>query len=113
MKRQAPGQQRRQLYRIVYPLKARPRIQVGGESFAVIDLCEMGIRFLHSGTEGFKIGENVQGVVHFADGSSVEIQGSVMRVQDRQTVLHLGVPISPAKVLQEQRYLLKHFPGYE
>ncbi len=113
MKKQASDPQRRQLYRIVYPLKARPRIQLGEESFAVIDLCERGIRFLHSGALGFKMGEEVQATVHFADGSSVEIQGSVMRVQDNQTVLHLGVPISPAKVLQEQRYLLKHFPGYE
>lgn len=113
MKRQASGQQRRQLYRIVYPLKARPRIQVGEDSFAVVDLCERGIRFLHSGAQGFKIGENLQAVVHFADGSGVEIQGSVMRVQDNQTVLHLGVPISASKVLQEQRYLLKHFPRYD
>lgn len=113
MKKQASGPQRRQLYRIVYPLKARPRIQLGQESFPVADLCERGIRFLHSGAQRFKMGEEVQAVVHFADGSSVEIRGSVMRVQDKQAVLHLGVPISPAKVLQEQRYLLKRFPGYE
>lgn len=113
MKKQASGHQRRQLYRIVYPLKGRPRIQVGEESFAVVDLCERGIRFLHSEAPGFKIGQNVQAVVHFADGSSLEVQGSVMRVHDKQTVIHLGVPISPAKVLQEQRYLLKYFPGYE
>jgi len=113
MKKQTSDPRRRQLYRIVYPLKARPRIQVGEESFAVIDLCERGIRFLYCGAQGFKIGEELQAVVHFADGSSAEIQGSVMRVQGNQTVLHLRVPISPAKVLQEQRYLLKHFPGYE
>lgn len=88
-------------------------IQLGEESFAVADLCERGVSFIHRGAHGFKIGENVQAVVHFADGTSVEIPGSVMRVQGNQTVLHLSVPISHARMLQEQRYLLKHFPGYQ
>ncbi len=86
---------------------------VEGEPYPVIDLCERGIRFLSSKEEGFEIGETVQGVVHFADGTTIQIEGKVMRVQDRHAVLHLGTPISPAKVLQEQRYLLRHFPGYE
>ncbi len=107
------GSQRRELYRIVYPLKARPRLMVAGESCPVVDLCERGIRFQYLGARGFKMGETVHGVVLFADGTSLSIEGTVMRVQGKQAVLHLGTPISHAKVLQQQRYLLMHFPGYE
>jgi hypothetical protein len=113
MRTGAPENQRRELYRIVYPIGARPSLEVDGRSHPVVDLCERGVRFLHPKAEELSLGWRLQGLLHFGDGTTMEVEGEVMRVEFNQAVLHLGTPISPARILKEQRYLLSRFPRYE
>jgi hypothetical protein len=40
-----PDWAERAYYRLVYPMRARPEITIGGETFAVLDLSERGIRW--------------------------------------------------------------------
>lgn len=107
-----PGRDRREHYRIVYPSRARPKLTVGETHYWVVDMCERGLRFLHPQADSLEVGQTVRGTVLFADGSSMAVEGEVMRVGTGEAVLHLAVPVPAARILQEQRHLISRFPGY-
>lgn len=108
----SPGKNRREHYRIVYPIRARPRLRVGKAVFPVLDLCERGLRFLHPDPDSLQLGQTIRGRVSFGDGTSMVVEGEVMRTGRSEAVLHLAIRIPPARILQEQRHLIGRFPGY-
>jgi len=98
-------QQRRQHYRVVYPLGLQPELKIVGRTFPVIDLSEAGIRF--ENPEGVKLpGDLLQGTVTFHDGGTEKVMGRVCREQGNYTVILLIVKRIPyTRILAEQKYL--------
>jgi hypothetical protein len=105
-----PSSPERAHYRIVYPLRDRPRLELGGRQHEVVDCSGDGLRFQLTGGAPPEPGARVQSVVRFHEGREVAVEGSVVRVQGGHIALRLARGIPLAVILAEQRYLLAHYP---
>ena len=106
MEGQAPaGRERRSYFRVQYPLEFRPKITIRGVDYAIIDICEVGIRF--SNTEKNKLpGDIFQAVVTLHDQDVINIVGRVIRILDEEAAMMMtirGIPYR--KIISEQAYL--------
>lgn len=97
---------RREFFRILYPLDEQPLLHVGGTHYRVRDCSERGLSFLRVPADVFAPEERVTGRLEFSSGDSVEISGRVVRVFDDAVALELidkAVPFG--LILAEQRRL--------
>jgi PilZ domain-containing protein len=98
----------REYYRIAYPAKARPKLEVLGFVFEVLDLSERGIRFRLGDASPPEAGFQLQGTVTFVRGVSAEVTGTVLRVRDGQVAAVLDKGVPPSVIRAEQRFLLEN-----
>ena len=105
-----PSSPERAHYRIVYPLRDRPRLELGGGQHEVVDCSEGGLRFQMTSGAPPELGAHVRAVVRFHEGREVVVEGPIVRVQGGHIALRLTRGIPLAVILAEQRYLLAHYP---
>jgi len=76
----------------------------------VVDVSEMGIRFVCPRINPLELEKIVRGNVIFEDGESYEVSGDVVRYQNEMIALRLyeGPPYS--KIVSEQRRLHQKYP---
>jgi hypothetical protein len=106
----APDENQRQTFRIVYPEGDQPRLVVGqpwGDSatFQVLDVSEEGLRFADDAS--LMVGHEVRGQLVFADGSSAQVSGKVVRRMEDQVCLHLTHTVPSSLIVGEQLRLRK------
>ena len=99
----------RAYYRIRYPIDDRPALEVGGESWEVVDVAEFGCGFLTRRGDGFHKGELVRGVLRIGDRHELPIEGMVVWRTDDHAALKFHRPIPFKVVLDEQRYLKSRY----
>lgn len=95
----------RRHYRIHYPLRLRPRVEVQGVVAVVIDISEGGIRISHEPGLPVSVGEAVSGSVKLRSGEAARLNGCVVCVTEDEVALSLGRGISFACIVREQRAL--------
>lgn len=106
-----PEHERRQDHRIRYPKAERPFFLHEAKSFPVIDISARGVRYLGSGSPSPTPYTTMSGILRFRRGVQVNIEAMVLRVHNEEIVLHLLKREIPfAVLLDEQRYLLLHYP---
>jgi hypothetical protein len=100
-----PTKQRRQYFRIRYPAKYAPVVEIWGRKFQVYDICEMGVRFINPHGLAFPEGYVVRGTITFHDFETIQISGSVAWTKGEDVALRLvrGIPFT--RVLAEQAFL--------
>ncbi len=102
----------RKHFRIVYPLKARPRLlQDDGREHVVLDCSERGVLYVAGDGALPGPGDAVSGVIRFSRGAQIAASGHVVRVEERTVALHLdllGIPM--AHMMDEQRFIRNQFP---
>jgi PilZ domain len=96
----------REHYRVAYPTALRPKLLVHGVSFDVVDICERGLRFRLGTADAPQPGFEVQGVIRFKRGETVNVRGTVLRVVQGEVSAKLDEGIPLRVVMDEQRYLL-------
>jgi PilZ domain-containing protein len=101
---------RREYFRVQYPTVARPRLELAGKSYAVIDISERGLRYRVGDSEP-EAGTEFTGLVHFKQGDMVDVRGTVLRVVDGQVSCALSVGVPFKVIIDEQRYLNEHHRG--
>jgi hypothetical protein len=100
----------RAYYRIEYPSRERPSLEMNDQVYEVIDACETGIRYQLHGTRPVK-DDTIRGIVRFRRNDPVPVEGIVVRVTEGYAAVQLRPPGIPLKVIfDEQRFLLKHYP---
>jgi hypothetical protein len=72
--------------------------------FEVDDLSESGIRFIN--WEQVKLYKNIQGVLTFLYGESIEVKGSIVWQENSLVGFLLEDLIPSAKFIKEQQYLI-------
>lgn len=106
MDQKAPiNKDRRAYFRIVYPEGHRPKITIRGTSFDILDICEIGIRFLNPDQSKLP-GDIFQAVVTLHDDDPFNIIGRIIRVADAEAAMMItirGIPYK--KIITEQAYL--------
>jgi PilZ domain len=96
----------REYYRITYPTTLRPKLLVQGHTFEVVDLCERGIRFRLGDAMPPDVGYDMAGTVRFRRGETVEIRGTILRLNDGEIAARLDAGIPLRAIMEEQRFLL-------
>jgi hypothetical protein len=102
-----PDWAERAYYRLVYPMRARPEITIGGETFAVLDLSERGIRWEVPRGPLPPVGTRFAGRLVLRTAGELDVEGEVVRHDppDVGATLTRGVPF--AVMLDEQRSLTR------
>lgn len=79
------GMEKRKHPRITFPSTLRPTFQTDGQAFKIKDISKGGLRFCHR--ENIKIRGWVKGTMDLSNGSSIELEGIVVRTVDKDTGL--------------------------
>jgi hypothetical protein len=100
---------RRESFRIVYPLQACPSFVWRGEMARVIDCSERGFRIeVQCYKDLPKLNDRVYGRVVFLDGSAVSVQGVVRHVRRRIVGVHFEEPGVPWRILLREQVALRN-----
>lgn len=101
----------REFYRLQYPPAGAPSFIDLGVARRVVDIGEGGFRYAHDHIEQIAAGHTVRGVIEFPDGESLNVEGTVVRVQNGEVAVHCQPRVIPLSiVLSEQRRLRRRFP---
>jgi hypothetical protein len=99
-------EQRREYYRVQYPLADRPVLSAKTGRFEVIDVSEYGVRFKLDAEHHFEPGMSLIARIRFADGHEYECCGEVLRCDADMVSAKLLKPIPMQRILSESAYLL-------
>lgn len=106
-------EQKREYYRIEYPVNDRPALLSMDDEFEVIDISEGGVKFKADSTESFSIGDVLGAKIKFSDNNMFDCTGRVVRIDDDNVAInHLHhIPLERIRaehLLLIQKYKLKH-----
>jgi len=107
---------RRNHYRIEYPVLDRPELRAGAIEGRVADCSEAGVRVMITNAlppEGaLALGARFSGTIRFSNGDSTQVEGEVVRVDPEKLVLHLDTRTIPfGKLIKQQVWLHSKYPG--
>lgn len=104
--------EKREHFRIRYPVKERPLLLLAQQEFEIIDMCEEAVKFRCPGFRSFSVGDLLEGGIRFRNGESMQVEGKVLRV-DRESVVMVVDPSIPCSlIVSEQRRLANKYLGY-
>ncbi|MCB1776367.1 MAG: PilZ domain-containing protein [Candidatus Competibacteraceae bacterium] len=107
----AEGKERREFYRIHYPITARPSLFLEeSKAFLIVDISARGLRYAAPNTLAPNLHQFVKGILHFRRGPQLNIEGTVIRAQNDEVALYLHQEIPSNILLAEQRQLRKNYP---
>lgn len=102
------SKQKRQFFRIEYPIDERPSLIVGDDTYEVLDTSERGMRLAPIHAQA--VPAALKGILRFRDGSECQVAGSVARqAPDGSLVVKLTLGISLAQIMKEQRRLIQRY----
>lgn len=103
---------KRNYYRIEYPLGDQPTFICSLGKFKVLDVSEGGFSFSYAKITPPFEGEELEGDIQFGSRGKVTIKGVVVRVTGEQVSVRLleqhKVPLP--RIMEEQRYLIQKYP---
>jgi hypothetical protein len=111
----ANGVQRRDNFRIVYPLAERPQVVVLGKSYAVCDLSVAGLRIFEAKDLELKVAalDGIEMELQLCCGKVAKIRGKFLRSIGDDVVLILTQYVPATYINLEQIYLKSRYPGFK
>ena len=102
--------QKRDHYRIVFPIGQRPCLAAGLAEWDVLDLSENSGRIALNRENTLASHEAFAATIRFIDGARATVMASVHRREETDVVLQFAEPLSYSLIMAEQRRLLRLFP---
>ena len=102
---------KRQNFRIEYPISYRPKLIISYYIFEVLDISEQGIKFFPKRAYELKLGLTLSAKIVFKGGESFNIKGKIIRNTGKEVILSLLEGIPTSKIMSEQRVLINKYPG--
>lgn len=103
---------KREYYRVRYPLTCRPNLAILNSVYEIMDLSENGIRFFGNDVSRFHSDMKIDGMITFGDGISIGIKGKIIRIDGNNAVMFLMESIPFGRIVAEQRFIKVQFPEY-
>jgi hypothetical protein len=103
--------QKRDHFRIVFPLDQRPCLSAGLGKWEIIDLSEHGAKLVVP-VEGTSLlgSEQFQATIRFRDGTTAAVTAIVQRQEANEVVLQFLEELPYSLIMAEQRRLLRLYP---
>lgn len=102
---------RRQYYRLTFPVAERPRLRLDGQEYDIVEMSEGGVTIELAGRPAPGRGQSWSVVVQMADGVELAASGSVKRTEGSERLTLQFHELLPWKALvDEQRRLLARYP---
>jgi hypothetical protein len=92
-------------YRVAYPPRLRPRLELEGMRTAVIDVSEAGLRFAQHPNLQISLGAAMSGGLTFRCGHEAKLCGRVVRITKDDVAVSLTQGVSFNVIVREQRAL--------
>ena len=108
--RRYPMSQRRNYFRVKFPVTQRPCLMVNSAQFEVLELSETGARVNAGGSTSLAAAEPVNATIQFRDGTSAQVVGCLYRRESNEVILRFRDNLPYPVIAAEQRRLLKLFP---
>ncbi|MDQ1363465.1 MAG: hypothetical protein QG652_1326 [Pseudomonadota bacterium] len=105
------AEQRREYYRVQYPVADRPVLSAKTGQFEVMDVSEFGVRFRQDAPHVFEPGINLEARIRFNDGYEHEFGGEILRCDADSVSVKLHKPISLRRIQAESVYLMVNYKG--
>ncbi len=102
--------QRRNYFRIQFPMTQRPRLVVGSAEFEIVELAETGARVIAHDAALFDGADPFDATIQFRDDVSAAVTACVHRRENNEVVLRFSASLPYSIVAAQQRRLLKLFP---
>ena len=112
---QFEGNDKRQNIRVPYPESCRPILVIGNYQYEVIDISELGVRFLCSTEQPtLEPGTDIDTVLTLHDTKPFNVKGRLIRINKRfsAAIMAFKEKIPVNMLLQEQRFISERFPGF-
>ncbi len=106
------GRNIREHYRIRYPLSCRPKLTIRNSEYETIDISERGIRFSCKEINEFQTGIELEVSITFHNGEYLDLEGEILRTDEKVAVLRLSKSIPFKRIVAEQRYIKLNYPEY-
>jgi c-di-GMP-binding flagellar brake protein YcgR len=101
----AARRENRRHYRLRYPMRLRPRLEVSGQQAEVIDISEGGIRIVNESGLPIVLGEAFNAALKLRSGEAARLSGCVIRISPDEVAVSFARGLSFASILREQRAL--------
>lgn len=108
------SEDRRRHYRLVYPLTARPSLRLAdGKSFVILDSSAGGVRIRVDKDWPGRRESDVAGSITLCNGATLSFRGQARIISDKVVaiIFEPGAGLTPAHMLDEQRWLKTRFPN--
>jgi hypothetical protein len=102
--------QKRDCFRIVFPLEQRPCLAAGLAEWDVIDLSENGAKLAVETECSLRSGDPFAATIRFHDGTATAVTATVQRREANEVVLRFSEELSYSLIMAEQRRLLRLYP---
>jgi len=96
-----PSDSRRRSLRIHYPAHLAPELQIGYDRYRVIDLSEGGCSLAVFASAVAHAGAHLRGVLRFREGSSLPVEGDILRSTTGELVIEFIHPIPVGYIQRE------------
>ncbi|MCB1623654.1 MAG: PilZ domain-containing protein [Pseudomonadales bacterium] len=104
--------QKREHFRLRYPLLARPRLKMSEATAIVTELSERGMRLSTVKLPALDAQSPVAGNLKLACGTLCDIRGNVIRVDGDELIVSLTEGPSYGDMVAEQRCIAQRFPNW-
>ena len=103
------AEQKREYFRVEFPLTYRPLLTVDVDHYEIEDVSEYGMRFNAGDDRSFSLNDLIMGTIVFPDGKNFELSGQVARIDEAYVSLQLAEPLPLSKIRAEHLYLISHY----
>jgi hypothetical protein len=101
---------KREFYRLRYPIMDRPKLELNGQQFEVTEIAERSLQFVRIVNLTLPLGQEVSGTVTFHDRQTVNIVGKFGRIRHNEGVVVELEGVDLSRMFKEQFYLNAKFP---
>ena len=106
-------EQKREYYRVEYPLNERPALLSMDDEFEVVDISEGGLKFKVDSNINLSVGDELGGTIKFSDNYTFVCKGKVIRIDDGKVAINYthNLPLERVRLehlLLIQKYHTKH-----
>jgi PilZ domain len=111
MKNAPTSAQRREHFRLTYPLGSQPVLVVNGECYDICEISEGGLRFASESNTEYLGKKLIEANIHFPDGTKSSVEGKVLRQEKNETVFELFKHVSHPIIIAQQALVAQLVPA--